>query len=40
MTSNRHKEEEHWPAETTWQLLEEYEFARELLSAYDRKRAG
>jgi hypothetical protein len=29
------EEEEHWPAETTWQLLEEYEFARELLSAYD-----
>ena len=34
------EEEEHWPAETTQQLLEEYEFARALLSAYDRKRAG
>jgi hypothetical protein len=34
------EEEEHWPAETTRQLLEEYEFARALLSAYDRKRAG
>jgi hypothetical protein len=34
------EEEERWPAETTRQLLEDYGFARELLSAYDRKRAG
>jgi hypothetical protein len=33
-------EDEHWPADTAFQLIREYEFARELLATYDSKRAS